>query len=116
MGKIRVTRLSQGDIVVLEPRGRLVGGEETEELQQTIHKLVEEGNKRLIVDLGKVLYLNSTALGLLVSTHANYTRRGGKIKLCNIASKIENIFVITKLTLVFEVYDNQMEAIASFAS
>jgi len=115
MGKIKVTRLSQGDIVVLEPKGRLVGGDETDELQQTIHKLIEEGNKRLVIDLGKVMYLNSTALGLLVSTHTNYTKRGGRVKLCNIGSKIENIFVITKLTLVFETYDNQMEAIASFA-
>jgi anti-sigma B factor antagonist len=116
MGKIKVTRLSQGDIVVLEPRGRLVGGSETDELQEAIHKLIEEGNKRLIIDLGRVLYLNSTALGLLVSTHTNFTKRGGKVKLCNIGSKIENIFVITKLTLVFEVFDNQMEAIASYAA
>ena len=112
---IKVTKLSEGDIVLLEARGSLIGGKETDELKESFTKLLTEGHKRVVVDLGKVDYLNSTALGTLVSAHTSYSKQEGKIKLCNVNKNIKNIFVITKLTLVFDVFDSQMDAIASFA-
>ena len=57
----------------------------------------------------------STALGVLISAHSNYTRRGGQMKLCSVDSRIQNIFVITKLSYVFDTYPNEEQAIASFA-
>lgn len=112
---IKVTKLSEGKIVVLEPKGSLIGGNETEELKQSLAKLLADGYRKVLVDLGKVDYLNSTALGTLVSAHTSYSKQGGKIKLCNVNKNIKNIFVITKLTLVFDVLDSQLDAIASFA-
>ena len=113
---LKVTNLSSGNIVVLEPKGSLIGGDETDEIKNAITRLLKDGNKKLIVDLAGVDYLNSTALGVLVSTHTSYSKAAGKIKLCNVNKNIQNIFIITKLTLVFEVYDTQKEAIASFAA
>ncbi len=104
-----------GAIEILTPRGYLTGGDETDELDRTIKKLVEAGNKHLIINLSETQHLNSTALGLLISTHASYAKRGGQVKLCSVDKRIENIFVITKLSMVFDAYPNEEQAIASFA-
>ena len=104
-----------GNIAVLSPKGYLTGGDETEELEKTIKNLSEGGNKNLIINLAETQHLNSTALGVLISAHSNYVRRGGQMKLCSVDKRIENIFVITKLSLVFDVYPSEEQAIASFA-
>jgi anti-sigma B factor antagonist len=104
-----------GNIVILSPKGYLTGGDETEELEQTIRSLGEGGNKHLVINLSETQHLNSTALGVLISAHSNYVRRGGQMKLCSVDKRIENIFVITKLSLVFDVYPSEEQAIASFA-
>jgi anti-sigma B factor antagonist len=104
-----------GSIVVLMPHGYLTGGEETDELEGAIKRLGETGNKHLIINLSETQHLNSTALGVLISAHSNYVRRGGQMKLCSVDKRIENIFVITKLSLVFDVYGTEEQAIAGFA-
>ena len=104
-----------GSIVIIAPRGYLTGGDETDALEQKIKGLGESGNKNLIINLGDTQHLNSTALGVLISAHSSYVRRGGQMKLCSVDKRIENIFVITKLSLVFDVYPNEEQAIASFA-
>lgn len=104
-----------GSVAIIAPKGYLTGGDETDELQQTIQNLADGGNKSLIVNLGDTQHLNSTALGVLIQAHTNYVRRSGQMKLCSVDKKIENIFVITKLSLVFDVYQNEELAIASFA-
>ena len=112
---IKQTSLQDGKILVFELRGNFVGGDETDELQSEIKKAADSGNLKLVVDLGEVAYLNSSALGVLISAHANYTKRGGKIKLCQLNKNLENLFVITKLSLIFDTYPSQMEAIAGFS-
>ena len=104
-----------GNIVILSPKGYLTGGQETDELENAIKTLSEGGNKNLVINLAEAQHLNSTALGVLISAHANYVRRNGQMKLCSIDKRIENIFVITKLSLVFDVYPSEELAIASFA-
>jgi len=104
-----------GSIVILAPKGYLTGGDETDELEQTIKSLIESGNKHLIINLAETQFLNSTALGVLISAHSSYVRRDGQVKLCSVDKRIENIFVITKLSLVFDVYPSEEQAIASFA-
>lgn len=104
-----------GSIVILAPRGYLTGGDETDALEQKIRSLGESGNRNLIINLGETQHLNSTALGVLIAAHSNYVKRGGQMKLCSVDKRIENIFVITKLSLVFDVYPTEELAIASFA-
>lgn len=116
MSHIKQTDLQEGKIIVLELRGNYVGGEETDELRDTIKKLSDEDNLKLVMDLGEVSYLNSSALGVLIAAHANYVKRGGKIKLCQLNKNLENLFVITKLSLIFDSYPSQIEAIASFSN
>lgn len=104
-----------GSVVILAPKGYLTGGEETDALEKSIKQLSESGNRHLVINLGETQHLNSTALGVLISAHSSYVRRGGQMKLCSVDKRIENIFVITKLSLVFDVYPNEEQAIASFS-
>ncbi|MGB9591530.1 MAG: STAS domain-containing protein, partial [Candidatus Kryptoniota bacterium] len=110
---IKVSKLADGEIAVVEPKGQLIGGNETDELRSEIAKLSQEGNRKLVIDLGKTTYLNSTAIGVLIWAHTHYSKEGGEVKLANINKNIENIFVITKLTMVFDVHDSQLDAVAA---
>lgn len=112
---IKEISLQDGKIIVLKLKGNFVGGDETDDLQNYIKKLSDEGNLKLVIDLGEVSYLNSSALGVLISAHANYTKRSGKVKLCQLNKNLENLFVITKLSLIFDTYPSEMEAVASFS-
>jgi anti-sigma B factor antagonist len=100
----------KGELATIEPKGSLVGGEETDELRAAVAQLLEKGNTKLIVDLGGVDYMNSTAIGALVSAHTSYANRAGKVILCNVNKKITNIFVVTKLSMIFQIEETQAEA------
>jgi anti-sigma B factor antagonist len=101
---------------IVRLRGQFVGGDETDTLREELKRLSQTDRKLIAVDLEQVSYLNSTALGVFISAHSNFSKRGGKIALCNVSKSIENIFVITKLTLVFEMMPSVEEAVAQFAS
>ncbi len=109
MPRVKIEEQIGGAVVRL--KGQFIGGEETAELQQVLTKLAEEKKEKLIIDLKNVSYLNSTALGVLIAAHASFIKRGGRIILTGLADSIENLFVITKLTLVFEIAPNVEEAI-----
>jgi len=109
MSKIKVEEQIGGYLLRL--KGDFIGGEETDQLRDTLHQLGSGEKKTIIVDMSKVTYLNSTALGILIASHASVTKKGGKIVLCNLDKSIENLFVITKLTLVFPIYSSFEEAI-----
>jgi anti-sigma B factor antagonist len=113
---VKTTTLQSGKIGVIEVKGSLVGGEETDELRSAVADFIEQGTKSLIIDLSKVTYLNSTAIGVLVSAHTTFSRNKGHVKLCGINKNINNIFVITKLTLVFDVADTKEDAAKAFGA
>ena len=105
---------TSGDVTILAPKGMLLGGKETDELQGKIRELTEAGNKKLLINLEKTTFMNSVSLGVLIAAHANYAKRGAQLKLSAVDKKIQNIFVVTRLSLVFEAYDTADEAIKSF--
>jgi anti-sigma B factor antagonist len=102
----------KGETWVLTPRKDLMGGEETAELGQVIKDIVAAGVPRIVVDLGRISYLNSTGLGALVSAHMSCQNRQGFLRLANISKRIHNLFIITKLAFVFETFDSVEEALA----
>lgn len=99
--------------VLLHLKGQFIGGEETDQLRNTLQDIASQQKNKLIVNLEKATYLNSTALGVLISAHANFAKREGKIILCNLDKSLENIFVITKLIQVFTITETLDEAIKS---
>ncbi len=114
MSKIKIEKQIGGTILHLS--GKFIGGEETDELKKELNELAEQGEKKLIINLSDVTYLNSTALGILIASHTNFTKREGKITLCNVSKSIENIFVITKLSLVFNIAENLENAIKNMSN
>lgn len=109
---MKVTSLN--DIVVLEPRGSLIGGQETDELKSKAKELAEKGTRKLVIDLGGVNYINSTGIGVLVGIHSTYSAANGKVKLCSMGKGVQNVFVITKLTSVFDVEETRDAAVKGF--
>ncbi len=102
----------RGDIWILTPRKDLMGGAETRELEEAVREIAAAGVPRIIVDVGRISYLNSTGLGSLVSGHMTCRNRNGFLRLANISKRIHNLFIITKLAFVFETFDSVDEALA----
>jgi len=108
------TSTLDGGIGLIEVKGSLMGGDETDKLRQSIAGFASQEYDKLLIDLSGATYLNSTAIGVLISGLTSYTRRNWQLKLCGIGKKIDSIFVITKLSLVFDVHETRSEAIAGF--
>lgn len=103
-----------GDIAIITPRGYLMGGTETDELAEKIDELLAQGNRKLVIELIETVHMNSTALGVMNRAHHRYREQGGQIRLCHLTDRIENALVITRLSLIFDVYETERAAIEAF--
>lgn len=100
-------------IDVLGPRGYLTGGDDTDELEAKLKELTDAGTLFIVLDLTKVNYVNNTALGVLISYNAQCIRRGGHLAFAGVNARIQNIFTITKLSMIFDVYPTVKPAVAA---
>ncbi len=110
---LKTSTLENG-VGLVEVSGSLVGGDETDKLRQAVAGFVDRNYEKLVIDLSNVTYINSTGIGVLVSAQTSYSRKGWQIKISGLNKNINNIFVITKLTLVFDVADTKEEAVKGF--
>lgn len=101
------------DILIVDCHGRIVFGEESAMLRDTIRKLIAE-NKRIVLNLGGVNYIDSGGLGTLVSLYTTARTSGGAIKLANLTQRVGDLLQVTKLVTVFEVFSSEEQAIESF--
>lgn len=85
-------------------------------LKDKVQSLIQQGQKNLLVDLGGVSYVDSAGLGELVQAYATTKNRGGALKLLNVTKRLRDLLVVTKLLTVFDTYDNEAAALASFGS
>jgi anti-sigma B factor antagonist len=106
------TRTKDG-VLVVECIGRIVFGDETTLLRDTIKKAVSENN-RIVLNLAEVSYLDSGGLGTIVALHTTAQNAGGSVKLANLTQRVDDLMQITKLLTVFEVFNSEAEAIESF--
>lgn len=105
-----------GGVTILDLSGKMTLGEGDEMLREKISSLVSQGQKQLLLNLGGVPYIDSAGLGEIVRTYTTVSRQGGKMKLLNLTKRIEDLLSITKLLTVFEVYEDEAEAIQSYAA
>jgi len=104
-----------GDVHILDISGRIVLGEATKTIRQTISDLLVNGGRKIVLNLKDVNYVDSSGIGELVRSYTSVTREGKQLKLLNLTEKIRDLLVITKLLTVFQVYENEQAALASFA-
>lgn len=101
-------------VAVLALKGKLMGGPDSLALHDKVHSLIADGIKQVVVDLGKVEWMNSSGLGALMASLTTLRNAGGDLKLANVTKKIESLLLITKLIVVFEIYKSVDRAVASF--
>ena len=111
-----VRRKQVRSITVISLKGSFFGDKETDELQKSIMDEAASGNTRLVLDLSDCEAMNSIAIGVLMRGYTNYKGRGGEIKLCGLGKRMNQIFVMTKLIMLFDHHDTEEQAIASFAA
>ncbi len=106
------TRIVDG-IAVLDCAGRIVFGDESSLLRDVAKRLINE-NKRIVLNLSGVSYIDSGGLGTLVSLFTTAQKAGGSIKLANLTERVGDLLQVTKLLTVFEVYDSEEKALDSY--
>jgi anti-sigma B factor antagonist len=111
---MQIEERNVGAVTILDLKGKLVLGDGDALLKDKIHSLVNQGRKQLILNLGDVPYVDSAGIGEIVRTHTTVSRGGGSLKLLNVTKRIHDLLVITKLLTVFDTFDSEREALASF--
>lgn len=112
---IQVTTRQVGDVSVIDVTGRITLGEGASTLRESIRDLVAKGNKKILLNLSDVSYIDSSGIGELVSGFTTVTNQGGVLKLLGLTKRVKDLLQITKLYTVFDVYDEETSAIRSFA-
>ena len=107
------TRQAEG-VVIVDLSGRVTLGEDSASLRNTVRDLLSKGNKKILLNLGDVNYIDSSGIGELVALYTTARNQGGELKLLNLTKKVHDVLQITKLYTVFEVKDDEATAIRSF--
>jgi len=111
---MQIEERSVGDVTILDLKGKMTLGEGDELLKDKINSLIHQGQRKLLLNLEGVPYIDSAGLGEIVRTYTTVSRQGGSLKLVNLTKRITDLLSITKLLTVFETFDAEQEAIASF--
>ena len=114
MAELNISERQAGDVTVLDLSGKITIGEGSVSLRSAIRRLIEEGKKKILLNLGQVGYVDSSGIGELVSSYTTIGREGGQLKIVNLTQKIQDLLAITKLLTVFDVYDDEPTALNSF--
>jgi anti-sigma B factor antagonist len=114
MAELNISERQVGDVTILDLDGKVTIGEGSVALRTAIRRLLEEGKKKILLNLAKVGYIDSSGIGELVSSYTAINKEGGELKLLNLTQKIQDLLTITKLLTVFDVYESEEEALASF--
>ncbi len=104
-----------GDVIVIDVDGKILLGEGDVEIKQTVDDLLKRGNKKILLNLSRVPYLDSAGLGEIIRCFTALRRSGGNFKLLSPNKRIIDLLSITKLLNVFDCYDNESSAITSFS-
>src|SRR6186997_210023 len=104
-----------GDVTILDLKGKITIGSGDVALRNAIQEVMNNGAKKILINMADVTTIDSSGIGELVSAYTTATNRGAKVKLINLPSKVTDILTITQLITVFDVYDSEAEGVASFS-
>jgi anti-sigma B factor antagonist len=109
------TRQVEG-VSIVDLNGRITLGEGSVVLRDTVRNLLSEDRKKILLNLAEVTYIDSSGIGELVSAYTQVKNQGGDLKLLNLTKKVHDLLQITKLYTVFEIADDEANAIKSFSN
>ena len=112
---VKLTTRQVGDVMVIDVAGRITLGEGSSALRDALRDLVSKNQKKILLNLGDVSYIDSSGIGELVSGFTTVTNSGGNLKLLNLNKRVKDLLQITKLYTVFDVHEEEAGAIRSFA-
>lgn len=108
-----VDRVVDG-VTVVDLEGRIVLGEESNAMRERVKSLLADNQKKIVLNMNNVTYIDSAGLGTLVAAHHSARAQGAGLKLANLGTKFQEVLQVTKLMTVFEVFDSEASAIQSF--
>ncbi len=111
---IKASSRQVDSVTIVDLSGRITLGEATSTLRETLQNLAGKGQKKILLNLADVNYIDSSGLGGLISGYTSLTNQGGQLKLVNLTKKVHDLLQITKLLTVFEVFSDEATAIKSF--
>ena len=111
---MQIEQRAVGSVMILDLKGKITLGEGDEALKDKINSLILQGHKKMLLNFGDVPYIDSAGLGEIVRTYTTVSRQGGQLKLVNLTKRITDLLMITKLLTVFETFDLEKDAVASF--
>jgi anti-sigma B factor antagonist len=112
---MKIEQRTAGEVHVLDCSGKITLGDGTMMVRNTVREIVQKGGKKILLNLADVPYIDSSGVGELVSSFTTVTGNGGQLKLVHLTPKTRELLTMTKLLTVFQVYDNEQSAVASFA-
>ncbi len=105
-----------GDVTIIDINGKMTLGEGDELLRDKVNSLLQQGQKKMVLNLAEGPYIDSAGLGEVVRTYTTVSRQGGALKLLNLTKRIQDLLAITKLLTIFETFDTEADAVKSFSS
>ena len=111
---LNLTIRGSNGVTIVDLTGRVTLGDGSGALRETLHQLADSGRRQVLLNLAEVSHIDSSGIGLLVSSFATFNRLGGTLKLLNLSSRVKGLLVLTKLYTVFDVYDAESTAVRSF--
>src|SRR5207253_10234007 len=114
MSNLNIHERRIGGVTILDMDGNIRIGGANVALQKALRSLVDEGRNQIVLNLARVAYIDSSGLGELISGHVTLSKKGGQIKLLHLTQRLHELMTITKLITIFEVYDDESEAVDSF--
>lgn len=112
---VKLNTRKVGDVTVVDAVGRITLGEGASTFRDAIRDLSAKGDKKLLVNLSDVSYIDSSGIGEMVSGFTTVTNHGGQLKLLGLSKRVKDLLQITKLYTVFEVFEDEASAVRSFA-
>ena len=111
---LKISNRESHHVAILDINGRIIFGDETTQLRDAVAELVRKGNKKILLNLAEVSYIDSSGVGELVSSFTSVRKNGGELKLVNLTQKVHDVLHVAKLYTVFDIKDDEFTAVKSF--
>jgi anti-sigma B factor antagonist len=113
---VKLNTRQVGDVTIVDVSGRITLGEGSSALRDLLRELIGKANRKILLNLGEVTYIDSSGIGELVSGYTTVSNQGGTLKLLSLTKRVQDLLQITKLYTVFDVHEDEAHAIRSFAA